>query len=134
AGAKQAQPGGALSASQRVGLSGTPVENRLAELWSIMEFLNPGLLGSASAFRERYAVPIERDGDEQAAARLRRATQPFLLRRLKTDRSIIADLPAKLEMKVLCNLTAEQASLYQAVVDDILARTDESEGIERRGL
>jgi SNF2 family DNA or RNA helicase len=134
AAAKQAQAVRALKAAQRVALSGTPVENRLAELWSIMEFLNPGLLGSASAFRDRYAVPIERDGDEQAAGRLRRATQPFLLRRLKTDRSIIADLPAKLEMKVLCNLTAEQASLYQAVVDDMLARIEESEGIERRGL
>ncbi len=134
AAAKQAQAVRALKAAQRVALSGTPVENRLAELWSIMEFLNPGLLGPASAFHDRYAVPIERDGDEQAAARLRRATQPFLLRRLKTDRSVIADLPAKLEMKVLCNLTAEQASLYQAVVDDMLARIDESEGIERRGL
>jgi SNF2 family DNA or RNA helicase len=134
AAAKQTQAVRALKAGQRVALSGTPVENRLAELWSIMEFLNPGLLGPASAFRDRYAVPIERDGDEQAATRLRRATQPFLLRRLKTDRSIIADLPAKLEMKVLCNLTAEQASLYQAVVDDMLARIDGSEGIERRGL
>jgi SNF2 family DNA or RNA helicase len=134
AAAKQAQAVRALKAAARVALSGTPVENRLAELWSIMEFLNPGLLGSAGTFRSRYAVPIERDGDEQAAAGLRRATQPFLLRRLKTDRSIIADLPAKLEMKVLCNLTAEQASLYQAVVDDMLARIEESEGIERKGL
>jgi SNF2 family DNA or RNA helicase len=134
AAAKQAQTVRALKATQRVALSGTPVENRLAELWSIMEFLNPGLLGSAGAFRGRYAVPIERDGDEQAAAGLRRATQPFLLRRLKTDRSIIADLPAKVEMKVLCNLTAEQASLYQAVVDDMLARIEESDGIERKGL
>lgn len=132
--AKQAQAVRGLKAAARVALSGTPVENRLAELWSIMEFLNPGLLGSAGAFRSRYAVPIERDGDEQAAAGLRGAIQPFLLRRLKTDRSIIADLPAKLEMKVLCNLTAEQASLYQAVVDDMLARIEESEGIERRGL
>jgi SNF2 family DNA or RNA helicase len=134
AAAKQAQAVRALKAAQRVALSGTPVENRLAELWSIMEFLNPGLLGSAGAFRSRYAVPIERDGDQQAAAQLRNATQPFLLRRLKTDRSIIADLPAKLEMKVLCNLTAEQASLYQAVVDDMLARIEQSEGIERKGL
>jgi SNF2 family DNA or RNA helicase len=134
AAAKQARAVRALTAGQRVALSGTPVENRLAELWSIMEFLNPDLLGSAGAFRSRYAVPIERDGDRQAATQLRRATQPFLLRRLKTDRSIIADLPAKLEMKLLCNLTAEQASLYQAVVDDMLARIEESEGIERKGL
>ena len=132
--AKQTQAVRALQAPQRVALTGTPVENRLSELWSIMEFANPGLLGSAKAFRSRFAVPIEREGDERAAEGLRRATQPFILRRLKTDRSIIADLPAKLEMKVLCNLTAEQASLYQAVVDDMLARIEESEGIERKGL
>jgi SNF2 family DNA or RNA helicase len=132
--AKQTQAVRALQARQRVALTGTPVENRLSELWSIMEFANPGLLGSAKAFRSRFAVPIEREGDERAAEGLRRATQPFILRRLKTDRSIIADLPAKLEMKVLCNLTAEQASLYQAVVDDMLARIEESEGIERKGL
>ncbi|HEV8652376.1 MAG TPA: DEAD/DEAH box helicase, partial [Actinomycetes bacterium] len=105
--AKQTQAVRALQAPQRVALTGTPVENRLSELWSIMEFANPGLLGSAKGFRSRFAVPIEREGDERAAEGLRRATQPFILRRLKTDRSIIADLPAKLEMKVLCNLTAE---------------------------
>jgi SNF2 family DNA or RNA helicase len=132
--AKQTQAVRALRAPQRVALTGTPVENRLSELWSIMEFANPGLLGSAKSFRSRFAAPIEREGDERAAEGLRRATQPFILRRLKTDRSIIADLPAKLEMKVLCNLTAEQASLYQAIVDDMLARVEESEGIERKGL
>jgi non-specific serine/threonine protein kinase len=132
--AKQTQALRALRAPQRVALTGTPVENRLSELWSIMEFANPGLLGSAKSFRSRFAVPIEREGDEQAAEGLRRATQPFILRRLKTDRSIIADLPAKVEMKVICNLTAEQASLYQAVVDDMLAKIEESEGIERKGL
>src|SRR6266508_330584 len=99
--AKQTHAVRALQAPQRVALTGTPVENRLSELWSIMEFANPGLLGSAKAFRSRFAVPIEREGDERAAEGLRRATQPFILRRLKTDRSIIADLPAKLEMKVL---------------------------------
>jgi SNF2 family DNA or RNA helicase len=123
-----------LPARHRVAVTGTPVENRLADLWSIMEFANPGLLGGATAFKQRYAVPIERHGDEDAAARLRRISGPFVLRRVKTDRSIIADLPEKLEMEVLCNLTAEQASLYQAVVDDMLARIEASEGMERRGL
>ncbi len=123
-----------LPATSRLALTGTPVENRLAELWSIMEFCDPGLLGSARAFRERFAVPVERYGDEEAAARLKRVIGPFVLRRLKTDRSIIADLPDKLEMKVFCNLTREQAALYQAVVDDMLARIEASEGIERRGL
>ena len=115
-------------------MTGTPVENRLSELWSIMQFLNPGLLGSEKGFRERFAIPIERDGDDEAAEQLRRITGPFVLRRLKTDRSIIADLPDKLEMKEFCTLTREQASLYQAVVDDMLARIDEAEGMERRGL
>jgi SNF2 family DNA or RNA helicase len=124
----------AIPAGRRIAMTGTPVENRLSELWSIMHFLNPGMLGSEKAFRERFALPIERDGDDEAAARLRRITGPFVLRRLKTDRSIIADLPDKLEMKEFCNLTREQATLYQAVVDDMLARIDEAEGIERRGL
>lgn len=124
----------ALSARHRVAMTGTPVENRLAELWSIMQFLNPGMLGSEQGFRERFALPIERHGDEETAERLRKVTGPFVLRRLKTDRSIIADLPEKFEMKVFCNLTREQASLYQAVVDDMLERIENSEGMERRGL
>jgi non-specific serine/threonine protein kinase len=123
-----------LPAAQRVALTGTPVENRLTELWSIMEFLNPGLLGSERAFREKFAIPIEREGDEHKAGLLRQVTGPFLLRRLKTDRSVITDLPEKFEMKVYCNLTREQATLYQAVVDDMMRRIESSEGIERRGL
>jgi non-specific serine/threonine protein kinase len=133
-GARQAQAARALPTRRRVALTGTPVENRLAELWSIMEFLNPGLLGSQAAFRRTFSIPIERYRDQGQADLLRRLTMPFVLRRLKTDRSIIADLPEKLEMKVYCNLTREQASLYQAVVDDMLAKVAESEGIERRGL
>ncbi len=123
-----------IPADRRIALTGTPVENRLSELWSIMEFLNPGILGSERSFRERFADPIERKGDDEVATKLRQITGPFLLRRLKTDRTIIADLPEKLEMKEFCNLTREQATLYQAVVDDMLARIDEAEGIERRGL
>jgi non-specific serine/threonine protein kinase len=131
---RQAAAVRALPARHRIAVTGTPVENRLADLWSIMEFANPGLLGTASAFRKRYAVPIERHGDDDAAQRLRRITGPFVLRRTKTDKSIISDLPEKLEMEVLCNLTAEQGSLYQAVVDDMMARIESSTGIERRGL
>jgi SNF2 family DNA or RNA helicase len=132
---RQARAVRAIPAAARVALTGTPVENHLAELWSIMEFTNPGLLGSAESFRSRYAVPIERHGDEDATATLKRLTGPFILRRLKTDRSVIADLPDKLEMKVWCNLTAEQATLYQATVEEMLARIEAAEeGIERRGL
>jgi hypothetical protein len=131
--ARQAQAVRSLPAGTRLALTGTPVENHLAELWSIMEFCNPGLLGPAKAFRTRYQEPIERHGDEQAAAALRRATGPFVLRRLKTDKSIISDLPDKLEMKIWCTLTPEQATLYQAVVEDMMGRIESSEGIERRG-
>jgi SNF2 family DNA or RNA helicase len=132
---KQAQAVRGLPAATRIALTGTPVENRLSELWSIMEFTSPGLLGSAEKFRERYAVPIERNASPDAAAALKRLTQPFMLRRLKTDKTIISDLPDKQEMKVWCNLTPEQASLYQATVTDMLARIDEAtDEISRRGL
>jgi len=133
--ARQAQAVRSLPADSRIALTGTPVENRLAELWSIMEFTNPGLLGSAEKFRTGFAVPIERHGDADAAERLKRITAPFILRRLKTDSSIISDLPEKLEMKVWCNLTPEQASLYQATVTDMLARIEAAaDGIKRHGL
>jgi SNF2-related domain/SNF2 Helicase protein/Helicase conserved C-terminal domain len=124
-----------IPARHRVALTGTPVENRLTELWSIADFLNPGILGPASLFRARYSVPVERYGDADAAARLRRATRLFLLRRVKTDRSVIADLPERFERRQWCTLTAEQASLYQAVVDEMLARMGEGrEGTRRRAL
>ena len=132
---RQAQAVRSLPAGSRIALTGTPVENRLAELWSIMEFTSPGLLGPAQQFRTRYAVPIERSGDAEATARLKRITGPFILRRLKTDKAIISDLPDKLEMKIWCNLTPEQASLYQATVTDMLAKIEAApDGIERRGL
>jgi superfamily II DNA or RNA helicase len=122
-----------LRASHRFALTGTPVENRLAELWSILEFANPGLLGPLEAFRRDFALPIERYGNDDAAARLRRIVGPFILRRLKSDPTIIQDLPAKNEMKIVCTLTREQATLYKAVVDEELRRIESSDGIERRG-
>jgi intein/homing endonuclease len=135
---RQARAVRTLPAQSRIALTGTPVENRLSDLWSIMEFVRPGLLGSAERFRTRFAVPIERNGDEEAADRLKRITGPFVLRRLKTDKTIISDLPDKLEMKVWCNLTPEQASLYQATVSDMMARIEAAEvageSMERRGL
>ena len=123
-----------LRASFRVALTGTPVENRLAELWSISEYLNPRLLGPLERFRREVAVPIERYGREDVAANLTRVVRPFLLRRLKSDPAIIQDLPAKQEMKVVCTLTREQASLYQAAVDETMRKIESSEGIQRRGL
>jgi SNF2 family DNA or RNA helicase len=132
---KQARAIRGLPAAARIALTGTPVENRLSELWSIMEFTNPGLLGPAEKFRQKYSIPIERHGSEDAARALQRLTQPFVLRRLKTDKTIISDLPDKQEMKVWCNLTPEQASLYQATVTDMLSRIqDAADDISRRGL
>ena len=132
--AKQSRAVRSLAVPHRIALTGTPVENRLADLHAIMEFASPGLLGSAEAFKRRFATPIERDGDAAAAARLRHATGAFVLRRLKTDPQIISDLPDKIEMKVLCNLTKEQATLYQAVVDDMLRQIADASGMNRRGL
>jgi hypothetical protein len=123
-----------IPARHRVALTGTPVENRLTDLWSIMDFLNPGLLGPASIFRARYSVPIERFGDEAAAARLRRVIRPLVLRRLKTDEAVISDLPEKFERTQWCNLTVEQATLYRAVVDDLVTRLHEGRRSQRKGL
>jgi len=122
-----------LQANHRFALTGTPVENRLAELWSILEFANPGLLGPLTTFRREFAVPIERYGNDEAAARLRRIVSPFVLRREKSDPTIIPDLPRKHEMKVVCTLTREQATLYKAVVDEEMRQIERTEGIERRG-
>ncbi|MEV0562170.1 SNF2-related protein [Dactylosporangium sp. NPDC050588] len=121
-----------IPARHRVALTGTPVENRLTELWSIADFLNPGILGPASIFRARYSVPVERYADADAAARLRRVTRPFLLRRVKTDRAVIADLPDKLERRQWCNLTLEQATLYKAVVNELFVKLREGRSGERR--
>ncbi|MCK4470285.1 MAG: DEAD/DEAH box helicase, partial [Anaerolineae bacterium] len=132
--AKQTQAIRRLPAGYRIALTGTPVENRLSELWSIMQFLNPGYLGSQKSFRTRFARPIERYQDREVAAHLRKLVQPFILRRLKTDPTIIQDLPEKLEHKVYCTLAPEQATLYQAVVEDAMLQVEESEGIQRRGL
>lgn len=131
---KQTRAIRSLAARHRVALTGTPVENRLTELHSIMDFLNPGLLGPAATFKRCYATPIERYRDEHATARLRQATGPFILRRLKTDKEIIGDLPEKIEMRVDCHLTKEQASLYEAVVEEMLQKVAQVEGIERSGV
>ncbi|MGH3907092.1 MAG: DEAD/DEAH box helicase, partial [Pseudonocardiaceae bacterium] len=127
-----------IPARARVALTGTPMENRLSELWSVMDFTNPGLLGPFSRFRERYAVPVERWRDDDAAARLRQIVAPFMLRRLKTDPGVAEDLPPKVETLESCTLTREQATLYQATVAALLGDTDSGdtdlgEGIERRG-
>jgi SNF2 family DNA or RNA helicase len=131
---KQAQAVRQLEAQFRIALTGTPVENRLTELWSILDFLNPGYLGQKNFFQRRFAIPIERYGDTTSLQTLRDLVQPFILRRLKTDRTIIQDLPEKQEMTVFCGLSPVQAALYQATVDQALAAIDAAEGIQRRGM
>ena len=131
---KQARAARSLAADYRIALTGTPVENNVGDLWSLMEFLNPGFLGTQTGFKRDFFIPIQTNRDPEAAARLRRITGPFILRRLKTDKSIIADLPEKQEMKVFCTLTKEQASLYAAVVKDAESALEDAEGIQRKGV
>ena len=132
--AKQSKLAYGLQSGFRLALTGTPVENRLAELWSIMRFLNPGYLGPRKEFRRRFARPIEREGDEAALRDLHKLTRPLILRRLKSDPKVIQDLPEKQEMKVYAHLSEEQASLYEAVVQNVMEELEESEGIQRKGL
>ncbi|HEX4715601.1 MAG TPA: DEAD/DEAH box helicase, partial [Ktedonobacteraceae bacterium] len=123
-----------LSSSHRLALTGTPVENRLRDLWSIFNFLNPGYLGKEAQFRKTFETPINKDNDSIRLITLKRLVEPFILRRVKTDKRIINDLPDKIEQKIYCTLTPEQASLYEAVVKDVEERIQEAEGIQRRGL
>ncbi|WP_353929012.1 DEAD/DEAH box helicase [Okeanomitos corallinicola TIOX110] len=131
---KQSQAVRKLDTTFRIALTGTPVENRLQELWSILDFLNPGYLGNKQFFQRRFAMPIEKYGDTDSLTQLRSLVQPFILRRLKTDKTIIQDLPEKQEMTVFCGLTAEQGQLYQELVDESLVEIESAEGLQRRGM
>lgn len=123
-----------LDGDYRIALTGTPVENHVGDLWSIMEFLNPGLLGNITTFKQRFHKPITLYRDETAAQNLKKTVTPFILRRLKTDKKIIKDLPDKIESKEYCTLTKEQVSLYKAVADEVIAQVQRAEGITRKGL
>ncbi|MFZ5452119.1 MAG: DEAD/DEAH box helicase [Thermodesulfobacteriota bacterium] len=131
---KQARAARALPAGYRLALTGTPVENNVGDLWSIMEFLNPGFLGSQTAFKRSFFIPIQANRDPGATQRLQHLTGPFILRRLKTDPKVITDLPEKNEMKVFCNLTKEQASLYAVVVEEAAQALEGADGIQRKGV
>jgi SNF2 family DNA or RNA helicase len=104
------------------------------DLWSIFNFLNPGYLGKEAQFRKGFERPIQGNSDPQATLTLKKMVEPFILRRVKTDPNIIQDLPDKVEQKVFCNLTREQASLYEAVIRDVDEQLDRSEGIQRQGI
>ena len=126
-GAKQSQaardlarPGRSKSNRFRIALTGTPVENRVSELWALMDFLNPKVLGEEDFFRQRYRMPIERYGDMSSLRDLKGRVGPFILRRLKTDKTIISDLPEKVELSEWVGLSKEQKSLYSKTVEDTL--------------
>ena len=122
-----------IPARSRIALTGTPIENRLADLWSILDWALPGLLGNHESFKRRYALPVERDNSARAMARLNRRVAPFLLRRVKTDAEIAPDLPPKIERDVTVDLTDEQADLYRTVSQEHLAKIKMVDGFERRG-
>jgi SNF2 family DNA or RNA helicase len=130
---KQASAVRTLPARHRIALTGTPIENRLAELWSIFDFLNPGYLGSQRAFGERYGNAALKDGGDARLAELRKLVKPFLLRRQKQDPAVQLDLPEKNEMKTYVHLTAEQAAWYERTVRELLEKSGELAGIERKG-
>ena len=123
-----------LVAPHRLALTGTPVENRLRDLWSIFNFLHPGYLGKEAQFRKTFEMPIHKENDMVKSATLKKLVEPFILRRVKTDKSIINDLPDKIEQKMYCTLTPEQASLYEAVVKDVTEQLNDVDGIKRKGL
>jgi superfamily II DNA or RNA helicase len=131
-GTKQTRLVKKLQAETRIALTGTPIENRLGDLWSIFDFINPGLLGSAKQFSTFVKQLAERA--ENPYGPLRDLVRPYILRRMKTDKSIIADLPDKTEVNVFCPLSRKQAALYQQAVEELARQLDDVEGIQRRGI
>ncbi|NQX60235.1 DEAD/DEAH box helicase [Paenibacillus qinlingensis] len=133
---KQSQAIRKLEAGQRIALTGTPIENRLTELWSIFDFANPGYLGTLTHFNRQYVGPIEKNGDgaKELTGRVQRLIRPFLLRRLKKDPAIQLDLPDKYEGKAYVRLTTEQGALYENVVQSLMEKIEDSSGIEKKGL
>ena len=130
---KQSRAVRSLPAEHRIALTGTPVENKLSDLYAIMDFANPGILGSAAAFQNRLAIPVERYQDDAARERLKRVVQPFILRRLKTDENMELNLPEKQDVVELIPLTNEQAALYEAFVQN-MEQMMEQRAESRRGM
>ncbi len=131
AGTKQAKAVKKLNCENRVAMTGTPIENRLSDLWSLFDFLNPGLLGGPSEFK-KFSSRLK--DDPGGYSRLRKTVSPYILRRMKTDRNVISDLPEKVEMKTFTDLSRKQVALYKKLVSDLEAAIEDSEGIQRKGL
>jgi superfamily II DNA or RNA helicase len=131
-GTKQTRAVKELTAGSRIAMTGTPVENRLSDLWSLFDFLNPGLLGTS----RQFGTFVKRLQDDSGASfePLRELVRPYILRRLKTDRRVISDLPDKTEVKAYCALSKHQAAMYQKAVDDLAEQLESSDGIQRRGI
>jgi superfamily II DNA or RNA helicase len=130
--ARQTKAAKALRAKARIALTGTPVENHLGDLWSIFDFINPGLLGNAKQF-SRYAKGLA-DRTDNPYGPLRELVRPYILRRMKTDKSVIADLPDKTEIKALCSMSRRQTALYGQAVEDLAKSLEEADGIQRKGV
>ncbi|RXT07812.1 DEAD/DEAH box helicase [Ammoniphilus sp. CFH 90114] len=123
-----------LSGEHRIALTGTPIENRINELWAILDFLNKGFLGAQTIFRRQFVLPIEKEGNKKRLDTLKRLVNPFILRRSKSDPAVIQDLPEKMEKKEYCYLSPEQAVLYERVVEELLKKETGKSGLERKGL
>ncbi|MDZ5471855.1 DEAD/DEAH box helicase [Bacillus sp. 31A1R] len=131
---KQSRAVRKLKGKHHIALTGTPMENRLTELWSILDFTNHGYLGSLNTFQKRFVIPIEKDDEKEKIQHLQSLIRPFLLRRTKKDEEVALNLPDKQEQKEYCPLTAEQASLYEQLVQDTFAKIESLTGFERKGL
>jgi SNF2 family DNA or RNA helicase len=134
AGTKQSRAVRKLRGRHHIALTGTPMENRLSELWSIFDFTNHGYLGSLGQFQKKFVIPIEKDEKKEKVQQLQALIRPFLLRRTKKDEEVALNLPDKLEQKEYCPLTAEQASLYEQLVQDTFEQIEKLTGFERKGL
>jgi SNF2 family DNA or RNA helicase len=131
---KQSRSVRGLTGQHHIALTGTPMENRLSELWAIYDFINKGYLGSLGQFHKRFVVPIERDQEKERVQQLQKMIRPFLLRRTKKDQEVALNLPDKQEQKEYCSLTVEQASLYEQLVKDTFSQIEAVSGMQRKGL
>jgi SNF2 family DNA or RNA helicase len=131
---KQSKAVRKLRGRHHIALTGTPMENRLSELWSILDFTNHGYLGSLGQFQKKFVIPIEKDEKKEKVQQLQSLIRPFLLRRTKKDEEVALNLPDKLEQKEYCPLTPEQASLYEQLIHDTFAEIEKLSGFERKGL